>query len=37
MYSELSDEDKEMYLDVLRESPIMPFSSFVSRGDIPDI
>ncbi|MBD3338697.1 MAG: hypothetical protein GF353_06300 [Candidatus Lokiarchaeota archaeon] len=36
MYSELSDDDKEMYLDVLRESPIMPFSNFVSRGDIPD-
>ena len=25
-----------MYLDVLRESPMMPFSNFVSRGDIPD-
>ncbi len=25
-----------MYLDVLREAPIMPFSNFVSRGDIPD-
>ncbi len=25
-----------MYLDVLRESPILPFSNFVSRGDIPD-
>ena len=36
MYSELSDDDKEMYLDVLREAPIMPFSNFVSRGDIPD-
>ncbi|TFF89907.1 MAG: hypothetical protein EU548_05715 [Promethearchaeota archaeon] len=36
MYSELSDDDKEMYLDVLREAPMMPFSSFVSRGDIPD-
>ncbi|MFX1567629.1 MAG: hypothetical protein ACFFCV_04585 [Promethearchaeota archaeon] len=36
MYSELSDDDKEMYLDVLREAPIMPFSTFVSRGDIPD-
>jgi hypothetical protein len=33
MYSELSDDDKEMYLDVLREAPIMPFSNFVSRGD----
>ncbi|TFG01564.1 MAG: hypothetical protein EU539_13910 [Promethearchaeota archaeon] len=36
MYSELSDDDKEMYLDVLRETPMMPFSNFVSRGDIPD-
>lgn len=36
MYSELSDEDKQMYLDVLREAPMMPFSNFVSRGDIPD-
>ncbi|MFX1572457.1 MAG: hypothetical protein ACFFB0_06885 [Promethearchaeota archaeon] len=25
-----------MYLDVLREAPIMPFSNFVSRGDLPD-
>ena len=36
MYSELSDDDKEMYLDVLREAPLLPFSNFVSRGDIPD-
>ncbi len=36
MYSELSDDDKEMYLEVLRETPMMPFSIFVSRGDIPD-
>lgn len=36
MYSELSDDDKEMYLEVLRETPIMPFSNFVSRGNIPD-
>ncbi|MFX1314486.1 MAG: hypothetical protein ACFE9T_01360 [Promethearchaeota archaeon] len=36
MYSELSDDDKNMYLDVLREAPILPFSNFVSRGDIPD-
>ncbi|MFW9880513.1 MAG: hypothetical protein ACFFG0_46180 [Candidatus Thorarchaeota archaeon] len=36
MYSELSDDEKEMYLDVLREAPILPFSNFVSRGDIPD-
>ncbi|MFW9987167.1 MAG: hypothetical protein ACFFC3_00765 [Candidatus Odinarchaeota archaeon] len=25
-----------MYLDVLREAPILPFSKFASRGDIPD-
>jgi len=25
-----------MYLDVLREAPIIPFSNFVSRGRIPD-
>ncbi len=36
MYSELSDDEKQMYLEVLQESPIMPFSNFVSRGDIPD-
>ena len=36
MYSELSDDDKQMYLDVLREAPILPFSNFVSRGDIAD-
>jgi hypothetical protein len=36
MYSELSDDDKNMYLDVLREAPILPFSNFVSRGDIKD-
>lgn len=36
MYSELSDDDRSMYLDVLREAPILPFSSFVSRGDIAD-
>ncbi|MBD3196703.1 MAG: hypothetical protein GF317_16725 [Candidatus Lokiarchaeota archaeon] len=36
MYSELSDDEKDMYLDVLRESPIMPFSNYVSRGDIRD-
>ncbi len=36
MYSELSDDEKQMYLDVLRETPLLPFSNFVSRGDIPD-
>jgi len=36
MYSELSDDDKNMYLDVLREAPILPFSNFVSRGDLAD-
>jgi len=36
MYSEITDDDKEMYISVLQEAPIMPFSNFVSRGDIPD-
>jgi len=36
MYSELSDDDKNMYLDVLHEAPILPFSNFVSRGDLED-
>jgi Cdc6-like AAA superfamily ATPase len=36
MYDELDDDSKNMYLDVLREAPILPFSNFVSRGDIPD-
>ena len=25
-----------MYISVLQEAPILPFSNFVSRGDIPD-
>ncbi len=36
MYSELSEDEKQMYLEVLRESPLLPFSNFASRGDIPD-
>ena len=36
MYSELNEDDKELYLDVLREAPIIPFSNFVSRGHISD-
>ncbi|KKM12145.1 hypothetical protein LCGC14_1720300, partial [marine sediment metagenome] len=36
MYSELNDDDKELYLSVLSEAPIIPFSNFVSRGRIPD-
>lgn len=36
MYSELSPDDRDMYIDVLREAQIMPFSNFVSRGSIPD-
>ena len=36
MYSELSDDDRNMYLDVLREAPILPFSNFVSRGHLSD-
>jgi hypothetical protein len=33
---EIDSDEAEMYLDVLREAPLMPFSNFVSRGDIPD-
>ena len=36
MYEELGEDEKEMYIDVLREAPMMPFSNFVSRGDIRD-
>jgi len=36
MYDELSDDEKNLYIDVLKEAPILPFSNFVSRGDIPD-
>jgi len=25
-----------MYIDVLREAPVLPFTNFVSRGDLPD-
>jgi hypothetical protein len=33
---DLDEEEKELYIDVLRESQIMPFSNYVSRGDIRD-
>ncbi|MBN1802831.1 MAG: hypothetical protein JW891_15080 [Candidatus Lokiarchaeota archaeon] len=33
---DLNEDEKLMYLDVLREAPIMPFSNFVARGDIRD-
>ncbi|TFF96991.1 MAG: hypothetical protein EU547_05660, partial [Promethearchaeota archaeon] len=36
MYSDLSEEEKSLYLDVLRESPYIPFSNYVSRGHVPD-
>ncbi len=36
MYSDLSEEEKSLYLDVLRESEYIPFSNYVSRGHIPD-
>jgi hypothetical protein len=36
MYNELNEDDKQMYLQILQEAPILPFSNFVSRGDIPD-
>jgi hypothetical protein len=33
---EIDSDDAEMYLDVLRDCVLPPFSNFVSRGDIPD-
>ena len=32
----MNEDDKQMYLEILREAPILPFSNFVSRGDIAD-
>ena len=36
MYSDLDEDQKKMYIEVLQEAPLMPFSNFVSRGNIPD-
>ncbi len=36
MYDDLDEDQKNLYIDVLKEAPILPFSNFVSRGDIPD-
>jgi hypothetical protein len=36
MYEEISDEDRELYLDILREGAT-PFDRFVSRGDLEDV
>ncbi|MCP4760267.1 MAG: hypothetical protein GY870_00700 [archaeon] len=36
MFDDLTEEDKELYLDVLREGAT-PFDRFVSRGDIEDL
>ncbi|TXT65172.1 MAG: hypothetical protein BAJALOKI1v1_460007 [Promethearchaeota archaeon] len=33
---DLDDDEKQLYLDVLRDSPFLPFSNYVSRGDIRD-
>ncbi|MBD3188810.1 hypothetical protein GF325_18420 [Candidatus Bathyarchaeota archaeon] len=35
-YTNLSDDDKELYLDVLKEGTT-PFDRFVSRGDVEDM
>jgi len=35
-FGEIDEDEKNMYLDVLRDAPILPFSNFVSRGNIPD-
>lgn len=36
MSFEMDVDEKEMYLDVLRDAPISPFSNFVARGDLPE-
>ena len=36
MFEEISDEDRELYLDILREGAT-PFDRFVSRGDLEDV
>ncbi len=36
MYSELSDDEKNMYLEVLRTAPDVPFSNFVSKASLHD-
>lgn len=36
MAFEMDVDDRQMYIDVLREAPLLPFSNFVSRGDLPD-
>ncbi len=36
MYSELSEDEKNMYLEVLRTAPDVPFSNFVSKAELHD-
>jgi len=36
MFKDISPDEKELYLDVLREGEFVPFSKFVSRNDLPD-
>ncbi len=36
MFKDISTDEKELYLDVLREGEFVPFSKFVSRNDLPD-
>ncbi len=37
MLKDISEDEKELYLDVLREGTFTPFDKFVSRGDLPDV
>ncbi len=37
MLKDISEDEKELYLDVLREGIFTPFDKFVSRGDLPDV
>jgi hypothetical protein len=36
MFKDLSEDEKELYLDVLRDGEYAPFDNFVSRGNLPD-
>ena len=36
MFKDLSPDEKDLYLDVLRDGEFAPFDNFVSRGNIPE-
>lgn len=36
MFKDLSPDEKDLYLDVLRDGDFAPFDNFVSRGNLPE-